>query len=82
NVKKYPLIARSKGKEGSVVVEFTLHLDGSISDILILERASFSSFNDAAITAVNSAAPFEPIPAVLGISKMSISVRLTFQLNQ
>ncbi|MCD6216892.1 energy transducer TonB [bacterium] len=82
NVKKYPLIARSKGKEGSVVVEFTLHLDGSISDILILERASFSSFNDAAINAVNSAAPFEPIPAVLGISKMSISVRLTFQLNQ
>ncbi len=82
NAKKYPLIARSKGKEGSVVVEFTLHSDGSVSDVLILESASFSSFNDAAIDAVNSAAPFEPIPAVLGISKMSISVRLTFQLNQ
>lgn len=82
SAKKYPLIASRKSKEGSVVVEFTLHLDGSVSDILILESASFSSFNDAAINAVNTAAPFEPIPAVLGISKMSISVLLTFQLNQ
>ena len=80
--KKYPLMARRKEKEGSVVVEFTLHYDGSVSDIAVIEKALFSSFNDAATNAVSSASPFEPIPVVLGISKMRVSVRLTFQLNQ
>ncbi|MEM9384730.1 MAG: energy transducer TonB [Pseudomonadota bacterium] len=49
---RYPTVARQRGAEGWVEVEFLVQEDGSISDIVVLDSARTANFRDAALTAI------------------------------
>lgn len=46
---QYPRLARRKGWEGKVLLEFTVQPDGSLSNILVLEGSRYSILNRSAI---------------------------------
>ncbi len=49
---RYPTVARQRGAEGWVEVEFRVQEDGSITDIQVLDSARTANFRDAAVAAI------------------------------
>ena len=47
---------------GHVVLQFNIHKDGSITDIMIAEPSTIQSFNIAAYNAIQGSSPTEPLP--------------------
>ncbi len=67
-------------KQGTVILEFTVYRDGSAKVAWPPKRASgIDEFDRNCAEAIKKALPFEPIPAVLGVSE--IHVRAPFVAN-
>ena len=60
--------------EVKAVVHFEIAKDGSISDLRVAESSGYNSFDFAAVRAVQSAAPFPPLPR--GYKNDSLGVNL------
>jgi len=73
-VKSYPLLARKKGIEGTVIIEFTINNEGYPKDIKIKKSSGSGILDSAALKTVTKAAPF---PEVDG----EIVVPITFKLT-
>jgi TonB family protein len=67
-----------KGKSGKVMVAFTLHKKGEITDI-VLEEASGDKLLDAA--ALKAVKDSQPLPLPAAFSKDQLKVRATFLYN-
>lgn len=52
---KYPPMARKRGLEGEVVVEFIIYKDGKVANIRLVKPCSHDPFNIAAINAIKKA---------------------------
>jgi protein TonB len=59
----YPLIARKKGWQGTVIVSFVVCTDGKVQDVQIKESSGFSILDQSAVNTIKKAAPFPPPPA-------------------
>lgn len=57
----YPASAQEMEREGRTTVAFTLHKNGSISDLQIQHSSGTSSLDNAALAAVSDAAPFPQV---------------------
>lgn len=78
--KNYPSISRRMGQEARVVVVFRLDSSGNLLAQPELERSSrYAQLNEAALSAVNKAAPFPPVPA--GSMKSEFRIEIVFQLE-
>lgn len=62
------------GNDAHAVISFTIHADGSISDLRVRESSGFDTFDLAALRAVQNAAPFAPLPRAYTISQTSLEV--------
>lgn len=79
--KKYPTIAKTRSWEGSPKVEFLVLKNGSISQLKLASRSTHDILNQEALSTVKRAAPFLPIPKELNISKIEVSLSLTYKLD-
>lgn len=59
---KYPSTASERGMEGDLLLTFTIHRDGRVSDVLVASSSGFDLLDRAAAAAVQSASPFPPLP--------------------
>ncbi|PAF47329.1 hypothetical protein BKH46_04400 [Helicobacter sp. 12S02634-8] len=59
---KYPRIARIRGLEGEVIIEFILNEDGSMQGLKIIQSTAGDILNDNALKAVLSASKDFPLP--------------------
>ena len=55
-----PLAAQTMS--GHVVLQFNIHKDGSITDIVVVQPSGIQSFNIAAYNAIQGSSPTEPLP--------------------
>lgn len=69
-----PLKERSK----NVIVAFKIHKDGTVSDVKLEKSSIQAEDNNAAIEAVRSASPFDPLPKG---SKETVDIQFTFAYN-
>lgn len=58
---KYPTMARKRGLEGEVVVEFIIYKDGRVANIRLVKACPHDPFNIAAINAIKKAQHDFPI---------------------
>lgn len=79
--KIYPQTAKMLEQEGTVVVGFTINIDGSILDIHIEKPSKFSKLNEAALKLIENIKKFHPIPSELKKEKWSISVPIEYRLE-
>jgi len=64
----------SLGGELLALVHFTIHRDGAVSDIRIVESSGYSSYDLAALRAVQQAAPFPPLPQSYNQGSLGVTV--------
>jgi periplasmic protein TonB len=62
------------GNDAHAVISFTIHADGSISDLRVRESSGSDTFDLGALRAVQNAAPFAPLPRAYTISQTSLEV--------
>jgi periplasmic protein TonB len=78
---RYPPASKSMGEEGLVKLKVTLTINGELIDIQILESSSIGRLDQAAIKAVQTAAPFDPIPFNTEQDVWSFALPIRFQLR-
>jgi TonB family protein len=62
------------GSDAHAIIAFTIHADGSISDLRVRETSGFDTFDLAALRAVQNAAPFAPLPRAYTVNRTSLDV--------
>jgi protein TonB len=62
------------GNDARAVISFTIHGDGSISDLRVRESSGFDTYDLAALRAVQNAAPFAPLPRAYTVNHTSLEV--------
>jgi len=75
NAKSYPLIAKRRGLEGTVTVEFTINGKGLPESIRIAGTSGWDILDAAARDTIYRAAPFPPLGA-------KIEIPITFRLKK
>jgi TonB family protein len=67
--KRYPLMARRRGLEGTADVTFRIQQDGSVGGLKLAQASGASSLDEAALSTIRRAAPFPyyPEPIRIGI---------------
>ncbi len=69
-----------KDKNAQIVVKYRIRKDGTLDSYGILSSSGYQDLDSAAIEALRSAAPFEPLPA--SFNKESILVQFTFDYQK
>ena len=78
--KYYPRLAKENGEEGTVRIKITLGKTGNLLGYQVLQGTAYSRLKRATQQTVQAAAPFPPLPAGYGKSKLSIEVPVRFRL--
>jgi len=78
--KHYPYIAKRRGREGLVKLNFVMHPDGKVTDIAIVETSHFAMLDNAARHAVQAISPFRVAAEYLD-SYQRYDVNIDFRLN-
>lgn len=79
-VKHYPLIARRRGEQGTVTLEFSIDAQGKVLNSRILLSSGAKILDRAALKALAEANPFSPPPAELRIEQ-TYQLPIQFALN-
>jgi len=65
---------------GHASVSFTVHKDGTITDIVVVGPSKVEAFNTSSLNAIAESNPVQPIPAEYPDEKVSITI--TFRYNE
>jgi len=74
---KYP--AKAKGDKGEALVSFTVGASGKVTKVALARSSGSAALDNAALAAVDRAAPFPPIPEAAGRSSWSFTVPVYFK---
>ncbi len=66
-------------RSGTVVMRFTIGLDGKVLSREVVSGSGFKILDDAAEAALDRAAPFPPIPPKVSLSPISLEQQFTFE---
>jgi len=81
SARHYPPEGRSQGHEGRPVVSFLLGGGGELLELALLTSSGHTTLDRAALAAVERAAPFPGIPALLGERSMRFNLPVSFKLE-
>lgn len=79
--RKYPRWAKKQSLEGISRIMFILLSNGVAQDIRIIQSSGFNILDKEAISTVERASPFKPIPGKFHCSSLTIEVAIAFQLQ-
>jgi protein TonB len=68
----YPPSSVRKGEQGKLRINFTIKSDGSVEVLDVVNSSNYPALDDAAVTAIRLAAPFNPFPEDFGTEKIDI----------
>jgi protein TonB len=66
-------------RSGTVVMRFTIGLDGKLLSREVVSGSGFKILDDAAVAALDRAAPFPPIPPKVSLRPISLTQQFTFE---
>jgi protein TonB len=78
----YPHWAREAGYEGITKIRFAILSDGQLGEVSIIDSSGYDILDNAAIAAIEKAAPFPPLPSrIIGRDILRIELPIVFKLN-
>ncbi len=77
----YPANARRRGTEGSATVRFVISRRGELVDSELLESSGSRHLDQAAMKLVSDAAPYPPLPGVIGASRLEVKIPIEYRLK-
>jgi TonB family protein len=69
----FPLVAGKGGLEGDLLIELRIAKDGSLDRVWLLRSSGVPAFDEAALTAVQGAQPFPPVPDEVAKQTLAIN---------
>lgn len=78
--KHYPYMARRLGQQGKVTLNFIMHPDGLVTDVMVIESSRYSVLDRAAEEAVVAISPFAMAAEYLSYEKV-FDIAVDFRLN-
>lgn len=81
SAKKYPEPARGRMIEGRVTVRFTILPDGQVTSLTVFKFSGNRSLDQAALKAVEDAAPFSRPPSTLFKGPLPMELTIAFELT-
>jgi protein TonB len=79
--KRYPRLARDRGMEGRILLEFVLSREGKLLDIKVLRSSGFSILDREACLTLRRAAPFPKLPDNVMVGRVALKVNISFHLT-
>lgn len=79
--KRYPRLARRAGFEGRTLLKFKILPDGRVTEIRVLETSQFEMLDEAAMRAVERAAPFQEEGRQIRGKFIEVILPVVFQLR-
>ena len=79
--KRYPENARTRQIEGHITVQFVITPEGNIKRAAIVKKSGHAVLNEAALLAVNKAAPFQKPPPRFFKGDVTLTVTIVFELT-
>lgn len=76
----YPRLARQKGHQGDVVLEFEVSSEGKVSSLVVVTSSGFGELDEAAVKAVQSAV-FTPAKSGDATVASTARLKLSFRLR-
>jgi len=80
NRKEYPYPARKRQAQGRVVVRFVISIDGTVTDISLVQSSSHRLLDTAALAAVKNSSPFPRPPQRLFSGPIPLEICVVFEL--
>jgi TonB family protein len=82
NIWTYPQGAIEREEEGITVVNFTISRSGALIETGIITSSGSKSLDYSALQVVFSAAPYDPFPRELNLSRLNIIARFRYKLAE
>jgi protein TonB len=79
--KSYPHWAREAGYEGTTKIRFAILANGGLEEVFIVDSSGYDILDNAAIAAIEKAAPFPPLPNSLKRDILQLELPIAFQLS-
>ena len=79
--KKYPKKAKREGRQGELMVQFTVLKSGDIRDLFLVSKTPYEELNEAALKAVRRAAPFPSLPNEIWQDFLELVLPFKFEIN-
>ena len=77
----YPEFAKKNKLEGEITLCFTLKNNGSLLDVIIMSPSGQAVLDQASISAIDNAGPFNPLPEKLNLSKLNVISTFIYQFE-
>ena len=77
----YPPRAATEGQQGLVKLDFSVDAEGYASAIRIIKSSGYHLLDEAIVSAIRSASPFQPLPTSIGKEKIRIRGSFWYVLN-
>lgn len=82
--KKYPNLARRRGQQGTVILEFVINAEGKLLSHKIIKASEHIALNTAVVKMIKQASPMPPIPQELhrDRTQFSYTIPIHFTLKK
>lgn len=74
----FPREATFDLEQGTCIVAFTVHRNGTVTGVHVRRRSGFPEFDQRVRDAIVRAAPFSPIPSSLGVDRLLVTAPFEF----
>lgn len=78
-LKRYPVMARSNGLEGKVLLRAVVHADGQLAEVMVQKSSGYEELDTAAIETIREASPLH-LRHELGRAQIVITIPLVYSL--
>jgi TonB family protein len=76
----YPRSSVRKGEQGKLRINFSISKDGSVEVIDVVKSSNYPALDDAAVTAIRLASPFNAFPEDFRTDKINIRARFEYSI--
>jgi len=70
---RYPQAAAERGIQGDLLLTFTIHKDGQVSDVRVVSTSGYEILDNEAVRAIKEASPYAPLPDTWSENQITIT---------
>jgi TonB family C-terminal domain len=78
---QYPQKAYENNEEGNVIVKMSIDADGRLAGAALISSSGYAELDDGALSVVQTAAPFEPLPEIYDLSRLNIVASFQYKIT-
>ncbi|TFG35113.1 MAG: energy transducer TonB [Parcubacteria group bacterium] len=78
---QYPPKAYENNEEGKVIVKMSIDADGRLAGVSLISSSGYAELDEGALSVVQAAAPFEPLPVKYDLSRLNIVASFHYKIT-